>query len=141
MFLSEEFKNNNCKVFFSADGCDELLGGQQIYLNSFNKIQTKKNYSPYTSTDKNYFLKNFKMSNYYKKLLDDTWNKAYKNYSFIKDKKEQSIMASLFSDYFIQSIYVANKSTDLICCDNSVEPRNIFIQKYFKNFYKFTFKI
>ena len=129
MFLSEEFKNNNCKVFFSADGCDELLGGQQVYLNSFNKIKIKKNYSPYTSTDKSYFLKNFKMLNYYKKLLDDTWNKAYKNYSFIKDKREQSIMSSLFSDYFIQSIYVANKSTDLICCDNSVEPRNIFIQK------------
>ena len=69
------------------------------------------------------------MLNYYKKLLDDTWNKAYKNYSFIENKKEQSIMSSLFSDYFIQSIYVANKSTDLICCDNSVEPRNIFIQK------------
>ena len=38
-------------------------------------------------------------------------------------------MSSLFCDYFIQSVYVANKSTDLICCDNSVEPRNIFIQK------------
>ena len=129
MFLADEFKNNNCKVFFSADGCDELLGGQQVYLNSFNKIHIKKNYSPYTSTDESYFLKNFKMSNYYKKLLDDTWNKAYENYSFIKDNSERSIMSSLFSDYFIQSIYVANKSTDLICCDNSVEPRNIFIQK------------
>ena len=129
MFLADEFKNNNCKVFFSADGCDELLGGQQVYLNSFNKIHIKKNYSPYTSTDESYFLKNFKMSNYYKKLLDDTWNKAYENYSFIKDNSERSIMSSLFCDYFIQSIYVANKSTDLICCDNSVEPRNIFIQK------------
>ena len=24
-----------CKVFFSADGCDELFGGQQIYYNIF----------------------------------------------------------------------------------------------------------
>ena len=129
MYLSEEFKKNNCKVFFSADGCDELLGGQQIYLSSFKKIKIKKNYSPYTSTDNSYFLRNFKMSNNYKKLLDDIWKKSYENYSFIKDKREQSIMSSLFCDYFIQSVYVANKSTDLICCDNSVEPRNIFIQK------------
>ena len=71
------------------------------------------------------------MLNYYKKLLDDTWNKAYKNYSFIENKKEQSIMSSLFSDYFIQSIYVANKSTDLICCDNSVEKQKyIYTKKY-----------
>tara|TARA_B100000315_G_C14353588_1_gene485115 strand:- start:250 stop:771 length:522 start_codon:yes stop_codon:yes gene_type:complete len=69
------------------------------------------------------------MSNNYKKLLDNIWQKSYENYSFIKDKREQSIMSSLFSDYFIQSVYVANKGNDLICCDSSVEPRNIFIQK------------
>ncbi len=32
-------------------------------------------------------------------------------------------------DYFIQSINVANRSNDLISCNNSVEPRNIFIAK------------
>ena len=32
-------------------------------------------------------------------------------------------------DYFLQSIAVANRSNDLICCENSVEPRNLFIQK------------
>ena len=43
--------------------------------------------------------------------------------------RERNILSSFFLDYFIQSIYVANKSTDLICCNSSVEPRNVFIQK------------
>ena len=130
MFLSQEFKNNNCKVFFSADGCDELLGGQQVYMESFKNIKINKNYSPYTSINhKSIFLKEYNTSKHYKKILDKSWKEAYKMYYFVKDKRERNILASLFCDYFIQSIYVANKSTDLICCDNSVEPRNIFIQK------------
>ena len=32
-------------------------------------------------------------------------------------------------DYFIQSINVANRSNDLICCSRSLEPRNLFISK------------
>lgn len=130
MFLSQEFKNNNCKVFFSADGCDELLGGQQIYRQSFKNIRENKNYSPYSSIKKkSNFIKNYETSNEYKDILDKSWKNAYKMYGFVKNKKERNILASLFCDYFIQSVYVANKSTDLICCDNSVEPRNIFIQK------------
>ena len=130
MFLSQEFKNNNCKVFFSADGCDELLGGQQVYMKSFKNIKINKNYSPYTSVNnKSLFLKKYNTSKDYKKILDKSWKDAYKMYYFVKDKRERNILSSLFCDYFIQSIYVANKSTDLICCDNSVEPRNIFIQK------------
>ena len=130
MFLSQEFKNNHCKVFFSADGCDELLGGQQVYMQSFKKIKNKKNYSPYTSVaTKSNFLKNYNTSKNYVRKLDRFWNDSYKKYSFVQNTKERNILSSLFSDYFIQSIYVANKSTDLICCDNSVEPRNIFIQK------------
>ena len=42
--------DNKCKVFFSADGCDELFGGQQIYYNIFKKkYDYKLNKSPYTS--------------------------------------------------------------------------------------------
>ena len=29
----------------------------------------------------------------------------------------------------MQATNVGNRSNDLVCCDNSVEPRNIFIQK------------
>ena len=32
-------------------------------------------------------------------------------------------------DYFIQSISVANRSNDLICCSRSLEPRNLYISK------------
>ena len=37
-------------MFFSADGCDELFGGQQIYYNIFKKkYDYKLNKSPYSS--------------------------------------------------------------------------------------------
>ena len=55
LFLSREFKKNKCKVFFNADGCDELLGGQQIYLNLFKKVNifnSNDNHSPYSSIKK-----------------------------------------------------------------------------------------
>lgn len=130
MFLSQEFKKNNCKVFFSADGCDELLGGQQIYISSFKNINSLKNYSPYTSiNNKSLFLKDYKTSKSYVEKINNYWTKAYNKYDFVENRKQRIILSSLFCDYFIQSIYVANKSTDLICCDNSVEPRNLFIQK------------
>ena len=130
MFLSQEFKNNNCKVFFSADGCDEILGGQQIYINSFKNIKLRKNYSPYSSiNNQGNFINKYEPSYEYKRIIDESWDNAYQKYYFVKNEKERKILSSLFCDYFIQSIYVANKSTDLICCDNSVEPRNLFIQK------------
>ena len=37
MLLSQYFKKKKCKVFFSADGCDELFGGQQLYEKAFKK--------------------------------------------------------------------------------------------------------
>jgi len=130
MYLSNLFKKKKCKVFFSADGCDELLGGQQIYLNVFNKRNLKKNNSPYTFVKKNsMFLKKYTTSPGYLKYLEENWNKVLKKYSFLKNLKERNILSSLYLDYFIQSVNVANKSTDLICCNSSVEPRNVFIQK------------
>ena len=39
------------KFFFSADGCDELFGGQQIYNSVFKgDYDYKINQSPYSST-------------------------------------------------------------------------------------------
>jgi len=126
--ISSEFKKRGCKVFFSADGCDELLGGQQIYLDTIckNKIY-KKNVSPYSTYFDDYFKK--------KKISSDEifvlklWRKVEQQYSFINSKRDINLHSSFFLDYFIQSISVANRSNDLICCDNSVEPRNLFIQK------------
>jgi asparagine synthase (glutamine-hydrolysing) len=129
--LSEYFKKKGCKVFFSADGCDELLGGQQIYKEIFSKkFNIKNNISPYSSILKSQVEILDKTSN--KKLLfkfNKFWRKTLNSYSFIKDRKERNIQSSLFLDYFMQATNVGNRSNDLVCCDNSVEPRNIFIQK------------
>ena len=131
LILSQEFKKNECKVFFNADGCDELLGGQQVYLKAFkrvNNLNSHINQSPYSSIKPKIgikFLSNFKTI---KDELDKLWIDVNKKYSFL-DSIERNIQSSLFLDYFYQSINVANKSNDLICCSNSVEPRNIFIQK------------
>ena len=128
--LSKEFKNNNCKVFFSADGCDELFGGQQIYKKSFTSknFNFKINNSPYTKLNSPE-IKFESFNNKSKKfILDKQWSKIFNKYKFL-NKKERNIQTSLYLDYFIQSINVANRSNDLICCNFSIEPRNIFIQK------------
>ena len=127
LHLANFFKKNKTHVFFSADGCDELLGGQQIYEKVFKKnYNFKKNVSPYTSLNK---IKKLNFSKLTEKKLKKIWNKILNKYSFIKDKKERNIQSSLFLDYFIQSINVANRSNDLICCSRSLEPRNLFISR------------
>ena len=123
--LSNYFKKENCKVFFSADGCDELYGGHQLYEKIFHgNYDYKHNHSPYSSNTNKFFATD-SYQNYLKKM----WKKTLKRYEFINSKKEKNIQSSIFLDYFIQSIYVANRSNDLICCNNSVEPRNIYISK------------
>ena len=130
LLLSNYFKKNNCKVFFSADGCDELLGGQQIYEKIFfKKINYDINNSPYSKIIDYGFYDEKEKNKSLEKYFNKNWIKINNNYQFIFDKKSKSIQSSLFLDYFIQSINVANRSNDLICCENSVEPRNIFIQK------------
>ena len=126
--LSKKFRENRCKVFFSADGCDEIYGGQQLYYDLFKKeFDYKKNHSPYSMAFDNFIEgeKNNPLDQY----LDNKWREINKRYEFISCKKTRNILSSLFLDYFIQSISVANRSNDLVCCENSVEPRNVFIQK------------
>lgn len=123
--ISNYFRNKNCKVFFSADGCDELFGGQQIYNQVFKKdYDFRINQSPYSTT----FTEN-NINDNYQNHLNIIWKKILNKYEFIDDKKERNIQSSLFMDYFVQSVNVANRSNDLITCSNSVEPRNIFIAK------------
>ena len=130
LILSRYFKSRGCKVFFSADGCDELLGGQQIYKKIYSKkFDYNNNISPYsTIVNRSIEISDFN-SKKLEKIIDQNWQKTMNSYNFIRNKKEKNIQSSLFLDYFIQATNVGNRSNDLICCDNSVEPRNIFIQK------------
>jgi asparagine synthetase B (glutamine-hydrolysing) len=129
LMLSRYFKKKNLKVFFSADGVDELFGGQQLYERIFaGNYDFKKNKSPYSSivsTGLEAKKNNFFIEHY----LEKKWKEIYKKYEFVEKLKDRNILSSLWCDYFIQSVNVANRSNDLICCDSSVEPRNIFIQK------------
>ena len=126
--ISKYFRKHECKVFFSADGCDELLGGQQIYEKIYKKnYDLEINQSPY-STIINKLTNNDSLEDY-KIFLDNKWKNTFKKYAFIESKKDRNIQSSLFLDYFIQSVSVGNRVNDLISCNNSVEPRNAFISK------------
>jgi asparagine synthase (glutamine-hydrolysing) len=127
--VAKTFKNNNCKVFFSADGCDELFGGQQLYYRLFYKLKNyKKNISPYSTANNLETLEQDEKITEYKNLLQEYWLKINNQYNFLK-LKERNIQSSLFLDYFIQSVNVANRSNDLISSNYSIEPRNVYIQK------------
>lgn len=129
MIIAENFRKKKCKVFFSADGCDELLGGQQLYLKVFKKnLNLRKNISPYSSIiNMGIQFKEFNIDNYSYKL-NAMWKSVNERYSFL-DLRSKNIQSSLFLDYFVQSTNVANRSNDLISCNYSVESRNVFIQK------------
>lgn len=120
--ISEYFKKKKCKVYFVADGADELFGGYEKYKK--NVWVNRKNSSPYSA---------FKNTTYSKSQLEvymnNLWNKAFLKYYKFLSLKEASIQASLFSDYFIQCVSVGNIGTDLMSGENSVEPRTPFIQK------------
>jgi asparagine synthase (glutamine-hydrolysing) len=128
--ISKYLKRNNVKVMFTADGVDELFGGYNLNFNKFIKLKIyNKNASQYSGVIK----KKITFTNFNNKDLDnkleDLWKIVFAKYSFLKNKREASIQASLFTDYFFNSVYSSNRSSDLIVSENSVESRNIYIQK------------
>ena len=116
--ISKLAKKFNSKVIFIADGADEIFCGYDHY----KKNITNKFRSMYSS---------FNTNNYKSKslLLDSRYNKIYQKYHFIKNKKERAIQSNAFNDYLSNSINTFNIMNDLIISNNSIETRNIFIQK------------
>ena len=118
--ISKFFNIKNCKVYFVADGADELFGGYEKY--KVNNWKNFKNCSPYSIFQK---VGSSDLENY----IDLIWRKAYLKYKKFLNKYESSIQASLFTDYFVQCVSVGNIGTDIMSGENSLEPRTPFIQK------------
>jgi asparagine synthase (glutamine-hydrolysing) len=118
------FKKNNIKVAFAADGVDELFGGYELYKNLYNN-RNQNFLSSYSNFENNYSSKN----GYEKKNILDTWNKAFKRYKTFMNIKEARIQASLYVDYFVQSVGVHNITNDFLAGENSLEIRNVFLNK------------
>ena len=126
--ISKFFKNKKCKVYFAADGADELFGGYKIYEN-LDWNSNNLSLSPYSSINKKISNK-FKIKNKkYNQNINVFKNKVKMRYSFLKNKEEINIQTNLFCDYFIQSVRVGNACNDMIGSDNSIEIRNVFVQK------------
>ena len=126
--ISNFFKKKKCKVYFAADGADELFGGYELYKD-INWKSKNSDLSPYSSINQNVFKKLNVKDKLYSQSINHFRKRVKKKYSFLKNKEEINIQTNLFCDYFIQAVKVGNACNDLIGSDNSIEIRNIFVQK------------
>ncbi len=121
----EFVKRKKCKIVFNAGGVDELFGGYKLYKET-NWNQDRINLSPYSSYSGKYSKK---INTDYKIQSDKLWLKAFKKYKLFMNIREAKIQASLFTDYFVQAVGVHNISWHILAGENSVEVRNLFINK------------
>ena len=121
-FTYKYFKKNNIKVVFQGDAADEICGGYNKYNNIFKKKTLKLGViSPYT-INQNKNSKEFVE-------IENLFKKAYKKYRSFLNKKEAIIQSNLFVDYFVQSVGVHNVSNDILCGENSIEMRSLFMNQ------------
>ena len=60
-------------------------------------------------------------------MSENLFKRAYKKYRSFLSKKEAIIQSNLFVDYFVQSVGVHNVSNDILCGENSIEMRSLFM--------------
>ena len=60
-------------------------------------------------------------------MSENLFKRAYKKYRSFLNKKEAIIQSNLFVDYFVQSVGVHNVSNDILCGENSIEMRSLFM--------------
>ena len=116
------FKKKRIKVIFGGDGADEIFGGYGKYLKVFNRKNfDKKIISPYSIN------KNIKSVEFF--AIHKLFREAYAKYRTFLNRKESIIQSNLFMDYFAQSVSVHNVSNDVLCGENSIEMRSLFLNK------------
>jgi len=119
--INEYFKKKKIKVIFHGDGADEILGGYEAYKKINWNTKKIKILSPYS------LINNEKSKQY--KDIKILFEKVYKKYRSFLNHKESLMQSNLYLDYFVQCVGVHNISNDVIAGENSVEIRNIFLNK------------
>tara|TARA_B100000787_G_C16195175_1_gene300263 strand:+ start:372 stop:2126 length:1755 start_codon:yes stop_codon:yes gene_type:complete len=119
--INNYFKKRKIKVIFPGDGADEIFGGYEVYKKINWNTKETKILSPYS------LISNTKSKQY--KDIKILFEKVYKKYRSFLSHKESLIQSNLYLDYFVQCVGVHNVSNDVMAGENSVEIRNIFLNK------------
>ena len=120
--IFEFIKKKKIKVLFSSDGADEIFGGYELYKHINWSIKKEKIISPYSKFTNSITSENCE-------FIKNLFNKVFKKYRSFLGQRESIMQSNLFIDYFVQSIGVHNISNDVIAGENSIEIRNVFLNK------------
>ena len=130
MILSEEIRNQDCKVLIGGDGADELFGGYEFYKKFASLAKnSNENISPYSGyVDSEINFKNYNKQ-HSRNLINKQWNEALNLFSHIQTKEEKNLQTALYLDSLIEMETVGLRSSDLMSMANSVESRSFYVTR------------